>query len=104
VVAGPSAWDEQDVGRKVEQPCERDLRGCGGDSCCDFDEDGTRKNCVLNTARPAQRTERNEGNALPRAVVQYVERTLISKIEEILDTDNLSLVERSLKVFSRNVA
>ena len=104
MLAGPGAGDEQDVGREVEQPGQRDLRRGRTQARAEVGEDGTREDGVLDAAWPAQRAERHECDALRGAFVQEVERALIGEVEQVLHADDLGLVDGSAQVLCRYVA
>src|SRR5580700_7889875 len=56
--------DEQNIGRTLQQPGERDLHGCGLEPCGDVRQRGR-----LQRSESSQGKERDVGYALPRQLV-----------------------------------
>ncbi len=80
--------DQQHVGCKREQPCQRHLRGRSVVSAGHAGDDRAAEYGVVLIARPAQRAERHESDSHLYAFVQYGEGIPVGEVEGVLHADD----------------
>src|SRR5438270_6336365 len=93
------AWDEQDVGRALEQPGERDLHGCCFQRC-GYGIQLRR----LQWRESAEREEGHVGNALLREVVEEGVICAMGDVVEVLHADDLGDGLRLRELLGSDVA
>src|SRR6478735_2070967 len=64
MAARARAWDQQHVVGDREQPCQRDLRGCGIVTGGDLGDNRAGANRLVFASRPAERAKRNESDSV----------------------------------------
>jgi hypothetical protein len=89
MAARARAWDQQHVVGDREQPCQRDLRGCGIVTGGDLGDNRVGANRLVFASRPAERAKRNESDSVGAAFVEHGLRGPIREVVGVLDTDDV---------------
>jgi hypothetical protein len=89
MAARARAWDQQHVVGDREQPCQRDLCGCGIVTGGDLGDNRVRANRLVFASRPAERAKRNESDSVGAAFVEHGLRGPIREVVGVLDTDDV---------------